>query len=392
METKNNIFKEHLREYLKANKQDKSKILNHVCFITKMHRNSAMRKFRSLQFKDSGQEERRGRSIFYTPDVISALKEIWEIAGKVCGELLHPIIKEYVEILIRDKQWEYDDETTDKLFFMSQASVKRKVGGFKRNGRKAKGLSATKPSLLKTIIPVFSGPWENKPPGCGQVDTVVHCGRTLFGDYAYTLNYSDMAVCWTILRAQWNKGQEATILNMSEIKRRLPYLLLEAHYDSGMEFLNWAMVEWGKTEKVELSRSRPNHKNDNMFVEERNGHVVRKFAGYQRLDCPETVFVLNELYGVLELYLNHFIAVRRCLKTERIGSKTKRIYEKQAKTPYQRVLEHPVVSKEVKEKLKAEHFKLNPLILRKEVERLQKKVYNTQQRHENLFTNSTGFR
>lgn len=72
-----------------------------------------------------------------------------------------------------------------------------------------------------------------------------------------------------------------------------------------------------------------------MFVEERNGHVIRKYLGWDRLDDPAIVPVLNELYDVLEMYLNHWKASRRMIKKERIGSKYVRTYEKIAQTPYQ---------------------------------------------------------
>jgi len=61
----------------------------------------------------------------------------------------------------------------------------------------------------------------------------------------------------------------------------------------------------------QLTRSRPNHKNDNCFVEERNGHIVRRWVGYDRFDTAEVVTALNAVYDVLTQYLNHFVASRR---------------------------------------------------------------------------------
>jgi len=79
----------------------------------------------------------------------------------------------------------------------------------------------------------------------------------------------------------------------------------------------------------------------------------------------------------------HFIAVRRMLGKEKVFSKYKRIYEKIPKTPYQRILEHKDVTEEVKEKLRAEHLKLNPLILKNEMEKRLKKVYDIQRQFGN---------
>jgi hypothetical protein len=317
--------------------------------------------------------------VYYTADVVAALKDVWTVGNEVCGELLHPMINEFIDILIRDKMWTHSDEATSKLRVMGITTTKRRVGTFATAKRRRKGISATRPSQLKHIIPTFNGPWKELPPGHGQIDTVLHSDTTL-GDAVYTLNYTDSATCLCIPRAQWNKGQEATKESMITIKERLPIPWLSAHPDSGSEFINFNVKAWCDENHIVMTRSRPNRKNDNMYVEERNGHVVRKMVGYITLDCQEVVEPLNDYYDILFPYLMHFVAVKRMLGKERVGSKYRRVYEKIAKTPYQRILEHPDVSKEDKDKLQREHQKLNPLLLKREMEKRLRKVYDTQQR------------
>ncbi|MEK7286297.1 MAG: hypothetical protein AAB035_03250 [Nitrospirota bacterium] len=161
----------------------------------------------------------------------------------------------------------------------------------------------------------------------------------------------------------------------------MPFPWRGAHPDSGSEFINRFVVEWCREEQIERSRSRPGKKNDNMYVEERNGHVIRKFIGYIRLDCPESVGALNAVYDVLVPYLTHFIAVRRSTGKEKIRSTYRRTYEKQARTPYQRILEHPAVEESVKERLRQEHGRLNPLLLKREIEKRLQTLYDTQKCH-----------
>lgn len=382
MATKNDIFQEHLSAYLKADKQQKGVILKHACFVTGMRRKAAIRKFRRLQMTDVGKRENRGRSEYYTPDVTLALKTVWEAGGEVCGELLHPVIAEYVGILKRDKLWKHGGEATGKLLAMSEGTVKRRVGKFKKARKKRKGLADTKPSHIKHLVPVFIGPWQDKPPGYGQVDTVRH-SNSAFGDAVYTLNYTDASTLTPVLRAQWNKGQEATRESMAGIKGRMPFPWLGAHPDTGSEFLNRMVLAWCGAEGVELSRSRPNHKNDNMYVEERNGHAVRKFIGYTTFNCPEAAQALNAVYDVLNLYLLHFVAVRRMIGKEKLQSRYKRTYERTAKTPYQRILEHPAVSEEAKTRLTAEHEQLNPLLLKQAIDSRLRKLYDAQKQRGN---------
>ena len=386
METKRELFARYKKEYYKAKtvqggRKTLTKIIDTVKSVTGMGRKSIIRVFNWLQVKEPYLEEKRGRSLYYTPDVTCALKDVWEAGGEVCGELLHPMIREYVSILERDKLWKHSDEATGKLLFMSMATMKERVGHFLKVRRKGRGVSSTSPSQLKHIIPIFHGDWSEKLPGTGQIDTVVHCGHTLTYDMVFTLNYIDVPTLWDIMRAQWNKGQVATQESLLFVKEHLPWNILEVHPDTGSEFINWHMKGWCDTNKINMSRSRPSHSNDNMHVEERNGHIIRKWIGYMRLDCEEAVLALNNVFDVLCPYLNHFVASRRVIEKFEVNGKWKKKYEKVAKTPYQRVLENEHISGEVKNKLKLEHEKLNPLIMKREIDRLKKILYDTERKH-----------
>src|SRR3989338_369974 len=221
MDTKKEVFQEHLGEYLKASRKEKGRILEALQIITEMHRKAVIRAFRREQMRDRMKPKKKaGRRIIYTPDTTAALKDIWKAGNEVCGELLHPMVAEYIEILKRDRMWNHGAEATEKLLHMSLGTMKQRVGEFFKIRRGRKGISATKPSTLKKLIPVFNGPWEDKPPGYGQIDTVVHCGSSLLGDMAYTLNYTDATTYLVIPRAQWNKGMEATRESMKAIKSR----------------------------------------------------------------------------------------------------------------------------------------------------------------------------
>jgi hypothetical protein len=366
MATKHEVLREHLDAWLRAKGDNKrrSKIAQVVCEAIRMHPKSVSRAFYNLQMKEATGSPGRGRTAVYTPDVIAALATVWETGGYACAELLHPQIPEYVAVLKRDKMWKHSPEATDKLLEMSLGTLKRRVGVMNKRHGRAQGRSATKPSSLKSIIPIFKGPWTECEAGEGQLDTVAHCGDTLVGDFIHTVNYVDAPTYWTVPRAQWNKGQHATVGSIEAIRERVPFPLKMLHPDSGSEFINWVAKLWCESQGIELTRSEPNRKNDNMFVEERNGHVVRRYLKYGRLDKPELVPLINELYDVLCLYTNHFKAVRRQTEKVRIGSTYVRRYEPVAKTPYQRVLERHDVSQDVKQALREQHDTLNPLVIK----------------------------
>src|SRR5512133_2205951 len=372
MATKHEVLKDHLDEWLlaKNNKKKRGEIIKIVCAAIHINSKSVPRAFRRIQMRGVDAAPRPGRPTIYTPDAVAALFDVWEACNMCCGELLHPVVAEYVAIMKRDGDWKHGETATNQLLAMSARTMKRRILTLQKKYGIRRGISSTRPSSLKSIIPVFKGPWKDIPPGTGQIDTVAHCNNSLLGDFVFYVNYIDAATYWIVSRAQWNKGQIATCTSFATIKERLPFPMKGLHPDSGGEFLNYHLLAWCQENKIAMSRSEPGKKNDNMYVEERNGHVIRRYLGYQRFDKSEVVAAINELYEVLGLYLNHFKAVRRQTSKEKEGSKYVRKYERSAMTPYQRVLGHNDVSEEVKRRLREEHKKLNPLHLKKQIDTL----------------------
>ncbi|MFZ3054456.1 MAG: hypothetical protein WA091_00530 [Minisyncoccales bacterium] len=384
MTTKNSIFEKHLKQWLVArkNKKKRGEIIKHICFVTGVHPKSIPRSFKRIQMRGIGQKDKRGRNVFYTPDVIAALKEVWDIGSEPCAENLHGILKDYVYILIRDKAWKYNQEVTKKLLAMSLGTMKKHVVRFARKHFISNGKSTTSAGSIHSLIPVRSGDWDSAGVGTEQIDTVAHCGSSLAGDFIYTVNSTDVPTLWGSRRAQFNKGKIATVESMEKMAESIPFKVVEWHPDSGSEFINWHCHEWCEKQNASLTRSRPSHKNDNCFVEERNGHIVRRWVGYSRLDVKEIVDALNLVYDVLTPYLNHFVASRRTILKERVGAQWKIKREKTAKTPYQRVMERKDVEEAIKRRLKEEHETLNPLIMKREIEQRLQIAFKLQKHHE----------
>jgi len=381
-------FTTYKKEYWKkkTTKERKGEILDTVTELTDMHRKAIVRKFKVLQMRDmlaqKAHHVKQGRPVVYGSTVTQALKDLWEMSEKICGELLHPMIGEYIKQYKEygNGKWNYDQSIENQLRSMSLSTLKRKVRVFFRKDLDSyrKGKTTTHPSSIKTIIPIRDISWFEATVGDGQIDTVVHCGDTLSGDMAYTLNFTDFKTYWIGLRAQMNKGQHATMESLLYIKEhQLPFEMKSIHPDTGSEFINWHMKACCDALKIDMTRSRANHKNDNMCVEERNGHVVRKKIGYIRIDCEESVEILNAYYDKLCLLFNHFIAVRRTKEKVRVGSRYRRVFEK-PRTPYMMVMRLNDVSDEVKQGLKKVHDSLNVFALKKEMERLLKDLKKTQ--------------
>ena len=233
MITKQEILKAKLEEYLEADREGKGILLNQLESVTGFNRKAIIRRLKGIQLSDPLKTDDRGRTEVYGPRVTEALKDIWLLFDQLCAERLHPQLPEYVRVLKQTKAWKYSDTVIKLLLLMSLATCKRRIGGFAKVKGRRKGKGTTKPTSLKEIIPIRRGPWDNPPAGKGEVDTVAHCGSTVAGDFAFTVQYTDVSTIWTCLAAQWNKGQEATTESFKRIRSRLPFSLLDIDPDSG---------------------------------------------------------------------------------------------------------------------------------------------------------------
>ena len=371
--------------YQKAKKKQKGQILEEFAALTGYDRCYAAYLLRTQGKKvyvsknnvivaDAGKKISTPRQRFYDQLVIAALSAIWYIMDCICGKRLAPMLKTIIPILEKHHEIQLDDETRAKLLNISSATIDRLLKP-ERKKHTLKGLSHTKPgTLLKHQIPIRTfAQWDEKRPGFVEIDLVGHDGGDPSGEFAQTLNVTDIATGWTEDQAVKNKAQKWVFEALTDIRCCLPFDLLGIDSDNGAEFINNHLYNYCKEEKITFTRARSSRKNDNCFIEQKNYSVVRRAVGYMRHDTPKEVALLNELYRSLRLYINFFQPVMKLLEKTRIGSKIRKKYD-EAQTPYQRVLSCPDVSKEAKKQLRSQYQKLNPAELKRKIENLQRQL------------------
>jgi hypothetical protein len=248
-----------------------------------------------------------------------------------------------------------------------------------------KGRSHTKPgTLLKNQIPIRTfSEWEDRRPGFVEIDLVGHDGGDARGEFAQTLDVTDVCTGWTETEAVKNKAQAWVFQALQDIRNRLPFDVLGVDSDNGSEFINHHLLRFCSEEKITFTRTRSYRKNDNCFVEQKNYSVVRRAVGYYRYDTEEELRILNELYGYLRLYTNFFQPVMKLMEKTRIGSRVKKKYDK-PRTPYQRVIESPHVPEDRKEQLRKQYATLNPAALKRTITKLQQKLLKMESLKETL--------
>ena len=162
------------------------------------------------------------------------------------------------------------------------------------------------------------------------------------------------------------------------ILERLPFPVKELHPDNGSEFFNHHLVRYwkDKVSGVQLSRSRPWHKNDNRMVEQKNDTLVRQYVGDLRLDTPERIAALNMLYEDMWLYYNLFQPVLHLCEKQVLGDKVHRKWDA-AQTPYERLLASGVLSSQQQTRLQQLYEQINPLQLREALYRQLQAIWQS---------------
>ncbi len=371
--------------YQKATKKQKGLILeeftaltgydrSYAAYLLRNHGKRAYVSDKLLIIGDVGKKTKRQIQRFYDQEVYAALKDIWLIMDCICGKRLAPMLKEVIPILQRHKEIKIDSGTAGKLLVISAATIDRLLREDKKK-QQLKGRSYTKPgTLLKHQIPIRTfSEWDEQMPGFVEIDLVGHDGGNGSGEFAQTLDVTDICTGWTEMQAVRNKAQVWVFEALTDIQDRLPLELLGIDSDNGSEFINNHLYRYCMKEKITFTRARNYRKNDNCFVEQKNYSVIRRAVGYMRHNTEKELHLLNELYGHLRLYINFFQPVMKLIQKKRIGSKVIKKYDK-AQTPYKRVLASPHIAEDTKKWLKKEFDKLNPAELKRQITRLQNKL------------------
>lgn len=390
MKSRNQYLEELIRKnggYHLKNKNGKSKLLDEYCRVTGQNRKYVIRKLRSGLWvyqerrKKSGRQ--RIRKNYYDNNVKFYLIKCWKIFDHPCGQRLAPLLKQEVDRLIKQGELSCSFQTAQKLKKISPKTVDIKLRSCKEKENLKRFYDYKNNPLLYEKIPIkLSTDWDRRKIGNIQIDLVEHCGQSNYGEYVHTLSSTDIATGWWEAGAQITKSQKATFNNMKKIETRYPFPWKEIHPDNDSAFINEQLFNYTQRQKIKFSRSRPYHKNDNCFVEQKNSSHIRRTFGHYRYDKKHELKLLNNLYSnELRLYKNFFQPVIKLIKKERVGGHIKRKYDT-PKTPYQRLIENPKIEKEMKQKLQTIYEQLNPAELKRNIDqklKLLKQLYDTKQ-------------
>jgi hypothetical protein len=372
-----------LRErYLKSDKEGKGRILDEFVKVTDYHRKAAIRLLCQTPEPVKGHLGRPARyNLVYEP-----LKTIWEASDRLCSKRLKPFLPELINVLKRNGELRINSEIEAQLHSLSPSTIDRLLRPARRAGGR-KPLSTTRPgSLLKSSIPLrtFSD-WKENRAGFLEIDTVAHCGESLEGFFIHTLCGVDIASGWTECVPIWGKYQEKVRQAVHKIRQNLPFPLLGVDSDNGSEFINQCFYTYCQSNKITFTRSRAYKKNDNCYVEQKNGNVVRRLVGYDRYSSKAAFECLGRIYALVRLYLNFFQPTMKLISKSRQGAKVHKVYEI-AQTPYQRLLKTEPLSQVKKAELENTYNGLNPTRLLNQININLEQLWKLAEQHKRSVT------
>jgi hypothetical protein len=357
--------------YVNASREERKQLLDEMEQVTELHRKSLIRLL-SGPLERKPRTRQRGKT--YDGEVDAAIGVVSAVLDYPCAERLTPNLPWMAEHLARHKELEVSDALLEQLGGISIATVERRLHAMRPHQPRRPRKPPRAPHAALQGVPMERIPWDIREPGHLEVDLVHHCGPSASGEYVHTLQLVDVATGWGERRAMLGRSYLVTQDAFRYVLKRLPFPVRKAHPDNGPEFFNNHMRRFWAEEypEVQLSRSRPYHKNDNPFIEQRNANPVRAYVGYDRLDTVAQTLALNELYDLMWLYHNFFqpvmrVAEKTVVSEEGQPTRIRRRYD-QARTPLDRLCDMKVLSPDVQAQLTTLREQTNPRQLLAQIE------------------------
>jgi hypothetical protein len=358
------------RRYRVSSRVEKGRILDEFVAITGFHRKHAMRFLRSDP--DGRTASRRNRPRIYQEAERNALIVLWEAADRVCGKRLKALLPILIESMERHGHIDLAPEIRAKLLSMSAATIDRALRSVREQSGRPRRRSVA--SALRRSIPVrTSADWGNPAPGFVEADLVAHSGPSARGSFVQTLVLTDIATGWTECAPLLVREQRLLSTVLTELRKQLPFALLGLDTDNDSVFMNETLKEYCGQAGIVFTRCRPYRKNDQAFVEQKNGAVVRRMVGYRRFEGLEAASLLARLYCSARLFVNFFQPSFKLIRKERDGASVHKTYSAPA-TPHQRLVAEARTPDAVRGRVNEIYAGLDPVALLRDIRAIQQQL------------------
>ncbi len=321
--------------YAVSGRAAKGAILDEFVALTGLHRKHAIRLLRAPT------EERRSRGrpkTLYGTAVKAALVLLWEASDRVCSKRLVPMILVLLPALERHGQLAADEGLRAKLLAISPATIDRLLSETRIAAAQGRRRRAGFSSAVRRSVPVRTfADWGDPPPGFVEVDFVAHSGVSAAGAFVQTMVLTDIATGWTECVPVLMRAGALALEALQAARELFPFPLRGVDFDNDGAFMNEPVVSWCRAQGLEVTRSRAYRKNDQAWVEQKNGAIVRRLVGYGRFEGVVSAKALARLYAAARLHVNLFQPSFKLREKTRVGAKVTKRWHPPA-TPADRAL------------------------------------------------------
>jgi rhodanese-related sulfurtransferase len=331
--------------YRASGRVERTKILDEFVAVTGYHRKHAIRLLRPKPAPLRVLPRRVHRP--YGDGVREALiAALWEASDRLCSKRLKPIIPVLLPALERHGQLAIDEAIRALVLAISPATIDRLLSEVRLIARGGRRRRAGFSSAVGRTVPVRTfGDWNDPPPGFVEVDFVAHSGASAAGSFVQTMVLTDVATGWTECLPLVARNGALVIEALAAAMALFPFPLRGVDFDNDGLFMNEPVVTWCRQKGLEVARSRAYRKNDQAWVEQKNGAIVRRLVGYGRLEGLGSAQALARLYAAARLHTNLFQPSFKLRHKTRIGGRVIKRYHPPV-IPADRILAHdrPVVA------------------------------------------------
>jgi hypothetical protein len=353
--------------YSAATGAAKRKILDEFIAVTGYHEKSAIRALNAEPI--AKRRQTRIRASLYDEAARAALIVLWEASDRVCGKRLRALLPILLPALERNGHLHLGEPMRQKILAMSASTIDRLLRVPRSATRLRKSRRAMPEARRRVPVRTFAD-WNEPPPGSMEMDLVAHCGDVNRGSYVNSLVLTDIASGWTESVPLVVRESGLLVETLERVRQGLPFALRALDVDNGSEFVNECLIDYCLSHGIELTRSRPYRKNDQAWIEQKNGAVVRKLLGYRRFQGIAATQAITRLYGASRLFVNFFQPSFKLAEKHRQGAQVSKRYHP-PQTPCERLLQAESLPEASKTKLRGVVDALDPLKLLEEIRAVQ---------------------
>lgn len=375
MPTRRELVQKLRERYRRGSIGEKKLILDELVAVTGYHRKHAIRVLGGKGAPELATVRRRSWRR-YGLAIKTALIVLWEASDRICGKRLKPLIPVLLPALERHAQLQLSDADRGLVLAVSAPTIDRLLADVRVVASGSLRRRAGFSSAVRRRVPVRTfGDWNDPPPGFLEVDLVAHGGTSVKGSFIQTLVATDIATGWTECVPLLIRDGTFVVEALLKVRSLLPFPLRGVDFDNDSVFMNDTVVDWCIATGLTVTRSRAYRKNDQAWVEQKNGAIVRRLVGYGRYEGRTAAQSLGRLYAAARLHGNAFLPSFKLQHKQRIGARVIKRYHA-PKTPLERTLAHPHVAVHDKERLRALYPTLDPVILLAQIRAAQGELGN----------------